>query len=232
MASGKKSEQQLDLSSEAAELNRDVLSSLAHELGGIASALDLRAAAMSRTIPDQDMTALRDIAEEVRLATRAARFAQGADGSGMLNPMRRQSLEQWWRLTGRFTGAVLPRGVQVEPLFSEANMTGTQASALTWLWLAGCKEIAERGITTPATVLLKGGSDGDVVTLMAELSRNRVEDTNGIKSRWSSYAARIAREVGVTAPSWTFEDDMVRWRLSVPTAIEGASPGQVSGNWV
>ena len=231
MASGKKSEHHLDLSSEAAELNRDVLSSLAHELGGIASALDLRAAAMSRTIPNQDMTALRDIAEEVRLATRAARFAGGEDGSGMLNPLRRQSLEQWWRLTGRFTGAVLPRGVQVESLFTEAQLNATQASGLTWLWLAGCKEIAERGITTPATVILRGGADPDGVTLLAELNRERVEDTNGVKSRWSSYAARIAREVGVTPPSWTFDNDMVRWRLTLPTANEGASPGQVSGNW-
>ena len=226
MASGKKSEQALDLSMEAAELNRDVLSSLAHELGGIASALDLRAAAMSRTLPDQDMTALRDIAEEVRLATRAARFARGADGFGMLNPMRRQSLEEWWRLTGRFTGAVLPRGVQVEPQFTEAQMTAMQASALTWIWLAGCKEIAERGITTPATILLKGGADvsaaagssaANSVTLVAELNRDRVENTNGVKSRWASYVARVARDLGVTPPVWTFDDDLVCWRLTVPT---------------
>ena len=218
MASGKKSEQQLDLSVEAVELNRDVMSSLAHELGGIASALDLRAAAMSRTLPDQDMTALRDIAEEVRLATRAARFARGADGFGMMNPMRRQSLEEWWRLTGRFTGAVLPRGVQVEPQFAEAQITATQASALTWLWLAGCKEISERGITTPATVLLKGGTAaGSNVTLLAELDRHKVEDTNGIKSRWSNYAARIAKEVGVTPPAWTFDMDRVHWQVTIPT---------------
>jgi hypothetical protein len=228
LASGKRIEHQLDLSVEAAELNKDVLSSLAHELGGIASALDLRAAAMSRTLPDQDMTALRDIAEEVRLATRAARFAHGADGLGMLNPMRRQSLEEWWRLTGRFTGAVLPRGVHVEPQFTEAQMTATQASALTWIWLAGCKEIAERGITAPASLLLKGGTDrssldgsadaGSSVTLLAEIDRSRVDDTNGTKSRWSNYAARIAREAGVAPPTWTVDDDLVRWRLTVPTS--------------
>lgn len=230
MDSGQKSENRLDLSAEAAELNIGVLSSLAHELGGIASALDLRAAAMARTIPDQDMTALRDIAEEVRLATRAARFAGGADGFGMLNPMRRQSLEEWWRLTGRFTGAVLPRGVHVEPLFTVSQITAPQASVLTWIWLAGCKEIAERGITAPATVMLKGGADRNAledpsdagtssVTLVAELDRRRVEGTNGIRSRWSTYAARIAREAGVTPPSWTSDGDMVRWRLTVPDLI-------------
>jgi hypothetical protein len=80
LASGKKPASPLDLSAENAELNRDVISTLAHELGGIASALDLRAAAMARSIPDQDLVALREIAEEVRMATRAARFARGPDG--------------------------------------------------------------------------------------------------------------------------------------------------------
>jgi hypothetical protein len=54
------------------------------------------------------------------------------------------------------------------------------------------------------------------VTLLAELERKKVEDGNGIQSRWSSYAARIAREVGVTPPAWSFDDDMVRWRFTVP----------------
>jgi hypothetical protein len=101
LASGKKRAIALDLTAESAELSRDVLSTLAHELGGIASALDLRVAAMARVIGEQDLHALREIAEEVRMATRAARFARGPDGSGMLNPMRRQSLDEWWRLTGR-----------------------------------------------------------------------------------------------------------------------------------
>lgn len=227
LASGKTKQSPQDLSAEAAELNRDLLSSLAHELGGIASALDLRAAAMARTLPDQDTTALRDIAEEVRLATRAARFARGADGFGMLNPMRRQSLEEWWRLTSRFTGAVLPRGVQVEPQFAPVQMTAAQGSALTWIWLAGCKEIAERGVTTPAKLILKGGAErsgvngsadpgSDVVTLVAELDRDHVTDLDGAKSRWSRYAARMARESGVKPPSWTFDEDIARWRVSVP----------------
>ncbi len=227
MASGNRKQSPLDLSAEAAELNHDVLSSLAHELGGIASALDLRAAAMSRTLPDQDMSALRDIAEEVRLATRAARFVRGADGFGMLNPMRRQSLEDWWRLTGRFTGAVLPRGVHVEPQFTAAQLTAAQGSALTWIWLAACKELDERGVTTPATVLLKGAAEpgaltgsadasNGAVTLVAELDRQRIADTNGVTSRWSRHAARMAREVGVEPPSWTLEGDVVRWRLTVP----------------
>jgi hypothetical protein len=225
LASGKQKQDSIDHSVEAAELNRDVLSSLAHELGGIASALDLRAAAMSRTIPDQDTTALRDIAEEVRMATRAARFARGSDGFGMLNPMRRQSLDEWWRLTSRFTAAVLPRGVQVEPRFSEAHVSATQASSLTWLWLAACKELGEKGLTPPATVILGGGGasgNGPVdngnfaVALVAEVDPDRIPSTNGTNSRWSPFVARIAKELGVEAPFWQAEPDKVRWRVTIP----------------
>lgn len=220
MASSKKYKSELDLSVEAAELNRDVLSSLAHELGGIASALDLRAAAMSRTIPDQETSALRDIAEEVRLATRAARFARGSDGFGILNPMRRQSLDDWWKITCRFTGSVLPRGVHVEPHFSEAQLTADEASATTWIWLAACKDIAERGLTTPARISLKGsrgsGDAGGGVTLLAEVDRQNIPSLNGEKSRWQRYAARIAKGAGVKSPSWEVDGEVVRWRFTIP----------------
>lgn len=219
MASSRKYKSELDLSVEAAELNRDVLSSLAHELGGIASALDLRAAAISRTIPDQETSALRDIAEEVRLATRAARFARGSDGFGILNPMRRQSLEDWWKVTCRFTATVLPRGVHVEPHFSEAQLTAGEASAMTWIWLAACKDIVEKGLTTPARIVLRGSGGGGEVggaTLLAELDRQSAPSLNGIKSRWERYAARIAKGAGVKAPSWELTNETVRWRFTIP----------------
>lgn len=220
MASSKKYKSELDLSAESAELNRDVLSSLAHELGGIASALDLRAAAMSRTIPDQETAALRDIAEEVRLATRAARFARGSDGFGILNPMRRQSLDDWWKITCRFTASVLPRGVHVEAHFSEGQLTAAEASAMTWIWLAACKDIVERGVGTPARILLRGnagsGEAGRGATLIAELDRQSVPSPNGEKSRWERYAARLAKGAGVKAPSWEVDGESVRWRFSIP----------------
>lgn len=219
MASGKKRANTWDLTAEYAELNRDVISTLAHELGGIASALDLRAAAMSRTIPEQDLLALREITEEVRMATRAARFARGMDASGMLNPLRRQSLEEWWKLTRRFTAGVLPRGVEIELHFSEAHLTAAQASALTWIWLAGCKEIGERGLVTPARLVLHGGPGGNgtnTVTLLAELDTDRFADADQSGGRWSRHAARIAKTMGVQPPSWEHEGGKLRWVCVVP----------------
>lgn len=218
MASGKRSGNPWDLTAESAELNRDVISTLAHELGGIASALDLRAAAMARSIPDIDLAALREIAEEVRMATRAARFARGPDGNGMLNPMRRQSFEDWWKLTGRFTASVLPRGVAVEPQFSGAHFTTEQASALTWIWLAACKQVSERGFTTPATVRLIGGPgvEGAIASLAAETDAGQVGPPVRATFRWSRYAAKVAKVLGIDPPEWELKDGFLRWRIQLP----------------
>ena len=219
MASGKKRAKTWDLTAENAELNRDVISTLAHELGGIASALDLRAAAMARSIPDQDLTALREIAEEVRMATRAARFVRGPDGSGMLNPNRRQSLVEWWRLTSRFTASVLPRGVAVEPQFSDFNVTAEQGSSLTWIWLAGCKELSERGMTTPATVRLTAQTvaNGDAGSwLIAETDASHVGEEQGSPKRWSRYTARMSQALGVDPPVWEEKAGTLRWRVRLP----------------
>lgn len=219
MASGKKRASSLDLSAENAELNRDVISTLAHELGGIASALDLRAAAMARSIPEQDLGALREIAEEVRMATRAARFARGPDGSGMLNPMRRQSLEEWWRLSGRFTASVLPRGVAVEPRFADLTLTAEQASILTWIWLAGCKELSERGLTTPATLRLtadRAATDGAETWLVAETQHESFGSGDGSPKRWSRYAAKLSKALGVDPPDWHEDAGILRWRIRLP----------------
>jgi hypothetical protein len=219
LASGKKRASPLDLSAENAELNRDVISTLAHELGGIASALDLRAAAMARTIPDQDLGALREIAEEVRMATRAARFARGPDGSGMLNPMRRQSLEEWWRLTGRFTASVLPRGIAVEPRFADLTLTAEQASLLTWIWLAGCKELGERGLTSPATLHLtaeRTPTEGGASWLVAETRNDSFGSGGRSPQRWSRYAAKLAKVLGVDPPDWHEDAGTLRWRIRLP----------------
>jgi len=218
LASGRIGKFGLDLSPENAELTRDVLSALAHELGGIASALDLRAAAMSRTIPDQDVTALRDIVEEVRMSTRAARFARGPEGSGVLSPARHQTLAEWWRLTSRFSSSVLPRGVAVEAQLSEGQLNAPQSSALTWIWLAACKEIAERGIVPPCTIMIRadpGTESGKGVTLVAELNSDRLSSPDGTSSRWLKYATKHAKELGVTPPSWEQDGAVTRWKCQL-----------------
>jgi hypothetical protein len=219
---GKSTGEQKKSSGEAAELTRDVLSVLAHELGGIASALDLRAHVISSTIPTPDLTALRDLAEELRVATRAIRLVRGPDGIGSLNPSRRQSLAEWWKLARRFVSIVTPRGTTVETRFSEVQVTASQASALTWLLLAALKELAERGVSTPCTLSVSDGQSDDDgrTTLVAEIEKERVSSTSKGALRWTKYAARIAQENGVRAPVWADEGAMLRWRCDIPAEEE------------
>jgi hypothetical protein len=218
LASGRRGKKVRDLTVQSLELNRDVLSAVAHELGGIASALDLRAAAMSSTIPQQDLAALRDLAEELRMVTRSVRFARGTDGFGTLDPTRPQALGDWWKFAVRFTSVVLPRGITVESRFSDGHLNAAAASGLTWLWLAACKELRERGIVSPCTVHLHGESGGNgsnAVTVTAEVDSDRFPSGNGSASRWMHYAAGVAQDIGVTAPSWERAGSVVRWRCTV-----------------
>ena len=218
MASGRRKEIENLNGGEAGELARDVLSVLAHELGGIASALDLRAHVISGSIPPPDLLAFRELVEEIRLATRAIRLVRGPDGSGTLNPGTRQPLADWWKLTSRFLSVVLPRGVAIESRFSGGELDAAQGSAATWLLLAACKELAERRILTPSTISVSGGpapENGPGVALLAEISADRLSSPASESSRWARYASKVARDRGVKVPRWEQEGPLLRWRCAV-----------------
>lgn len=218
MARGKRKDQREGPSAEAAELTRDVLSVVAHELGGIAGALDLRASALTGTTPDPDLNALRGLAEELRVATRAVRLARGTDGTGTLGASKPQSLENWWKLVSRLTAIVLPRGVAIESGFSGGQVSPSQSPSLTWLWLAACKDLGERGIIAPATVTLRGGGAGpgnEGVTLVAEIKVDRLTAADSSTSRWSRYGAAIATELGTAQSAWERDGDQLRWRCVI-----------------
>jgi hypothetical protein len=219
LASGRRKEVENRNGGEAGELARDVLSVLAHELGGIASALDLRAHVIAASIPSQDLTAFRELAEELRLATRAIRLVRGPDGSGTLNPAKKQPISEWWKLTSRFLSVVLPRGVAVETQISGGELNATQASTLTWLLLTACKELAERTILMPATIVVRGASIGngeDGIELSVEIGADRLSSSSlRQSSRWKRYASKVARERGVTAPRWERDAALLRWQCTV-----------------
>lgn len=197
---------------ESMELARHALSSVAHELGGIASALDLRAGVISGTVSAQDVAALRALVEELRFATRAVRLVRGPDGSGTLDPAKRQSLADWWRLTSRFVSNVLPRGVSVDARVEEGVLDAEQASALTWLLLAACKELAVRGIITPSSVALRVvTTDGNGTTLVLEIDSGTLSSGDDESARWSRYAANLAAQRDMSPPRWEQDGSRVRW---------------------
>jgi hypothetical protein len=210
-------EEKMLTGSEGGELVSHALSALAHELGGITGALDLRATALTGTISAQDLTALRLLVDELRQATRVVRLIRGPDGSGNLNPSRSLSLADWWRMSARFVTNVLPRGVAVDARMEDGQLDAEQASALTWILLAGCKILSERGIRTPGTITVRGGqapSTGAVAIVVASPAE-QVPAQTGEGSRWLHYARRLAEVRGMSPPLWEEDGSHVRWTCTV-----------------
>ena len=204
---------------EAMELARDALSSVAHELGGIATALDLRASVISGSISAQDVAALRALVEELKAATRSVRLVRGPDGSGTLDPAKRRSLDDWWRLTSRFVSTVLPRGVSVDAKVDDGNLDAEQASALTWLLLAACKELAVRGIRTPSSVAVRvETSDGDGTTVALEVDSGTLTSGGDGSGRWARYVTELAAQRDMSPPRWEQDGSRVRWTCTVKQA--------------
>lgn len=201
-------------SAEGAELNDAVCSVVAHELGGISGALDLRATALTRTIPPNDVAALRGLAEEIRASSRAVRLLRGADSSGKLNPARQQNLGDWWRLASRLTRVILPGGNTVNATFDDSPLNPGHSPALTWIWLSACKELAENSAERGSTVTLRGSSDAGTIHLRAEVPGSLPPQN----SRWSQHAARIAATIEATAPRWESGSGVVSWTFSLPAA--------------
>ncbi len=208
-----------NMAPETAELNHAVFTAIAHDLGGIAGALDLRASALAHIIPEADGLALHTLSDQVRLANRGVRLVRGpSDGGDLLMPSRTQSLEEWWALTSGFTNVVLPRGVGVEVRWDTVHrLSAPRAASLTWVWLAACKELVEIGIAVPCTVSLRGAGLGEDIVLTAELPGDRVVLKNGSQrqSRWRRYAEQVAGGQGMSMQGWKKVDDLTQWRCAL-----------------
>ena len=201
-------------SPEGVELNDAVCSVLAHELGGIAAALDLRSAALVRTIPPNDVAALRGLADEVRASSRIVRLLRRPDVSGKLGPAKYHTLDDWWRLASKFSRNVL-RGATFNATFGESRINPQDANVLTWVWLASCKVLAEKHNEDAPSVTLGGSTDGGLIKLRAEIPASRVPEA---ASRWSRYAARVAATIDAAPPRWQHEAGVVSWSFSLPAA--------------
>jgi hypothetical protein len=199
-------------SAEDTELNDAVLSVLAHELGGIAGALDLRAAALARTIPPNDVAALRGLAEEVRASTRAVRLLRGADASGTLNPSRQPTLNDWWRLASKVSRVVLPSRTVVNATFDESRLNVGHQHTLTWVWLAACKDLAEAQADEAAAITLRGMLEAGMISFRAEVPGVSVPPS----SRWTQHAATLAASIEAESPRWDSQAGVVSWSFSLP----------------
>ncbi|MFN8571191.1 MAG: hypothetical protein U0132_03985 [Gemmatimonadaceae bacterium] len=214
---------------EAAELHRDSFSVLAHDLGSIASALALRADALATLVPGTDVAALHALSEQIRDANRTARLLKGPARSSVVAPHRSTTVDDWWRLTHRLAVAVLPRGVRLETRFANAVLSNADASVLTHIWLASCKDLVARGLHAPGTIVLSvspAQDHPDMTMLLAEVGPQEwlPPDTSRAGSRWHRYAARLARLQEATLAWWHVRDNgSMEWSCAFPIVREPTS---------
>ncbi|MEO6445478.1 MAG: hypothetical protein ABIZ91_17525 [Gemmatimonadaceae bacterium] len=197
-----------------AELLREVLGSLAHDLGGMSSALALRADALGPEARTSDAAALHDIADEMRSLGRHLRFLRGPRGAEAASPVNAGSLHTWWSVMERVGGSCLVRGVALEGEIAELQVTPEQAYALTFVVLALFRDLVRRGLKGPAAVRLIAQQDGDGAAMLVRAVRpdGTPVPLRRRESGWSSYARRRAQAAGLQLEA---HDDAQRIRMPV-----------------
>ncbi len=119
-----------------AELLRNVLDTVTHDLGGLSSALALRADVMQRSAPSAAADACSAIAGELRSLGAQLREMSGPRGPGTLSPTPTGSLRRWFALITRFGQPLLGRGVALRGEVDDVNIGSAAAHALTYIVLA------------------------------------------------------------------------------------------------
>lgn len=125
-----------------AELLRGVLSTTAHDLGGLASALSLRADVIELDAASEAGSALRRIATELRTLGHDVRAFRSSEGGDTLSPTRSGSLVEWLAGVMRYGRPVLPRGSTLDGVAPDATIEASAAHELTYIALAVLHHIA------------------------------------------------------------------------------------------
>lgn len=180
-----------------AELMRDALGAAAHDLGGASSALGLRLDALGASPTAEERKALAAIAEEVRVLGRQLRQLRGPRGAETLAPGRSASLRTWWPLIERFGKAVLGRGVSLEGLVDDSELSPPQFHALTYAVLGLCRDVNEREVS-PATLTLTGERSGGTIVVRLRLTSaaGEVMPFGDSATPWGGYARDTAGAAG------------------------------------
>lgn len=127
---------------------RDVLGTAAHDIGGLASALALRA----ETIASADGQALAAIALELRLLGRQLRQLRGPGGGELLAPTASGNIPSILALVERFGRGALCRGISLIVQSVDQVVPPGAGDALTYGLLAVLRALRDAELERPAVV--------------------------------------------------------------------------------
>lgn len=180
-----------------AELLRNVLDTVTHDLGGLSSALALRAEVMQRAAPSPAVDACGAIARELRSLGAQLREMSGPSGPGTLSPVPTGSLERWFALVRRFGQPLLGRGVSLRGEVDDVFIGAAASHELTYIVLALFNALreGEQPAHTEIGVSSERG-DGSVTLRLGARSAQQpvamVEDADDEWWRWAVQRAASA----------------------------------------
>lgn len=202
---------------EAAELYRDVMFLVVHELGGVSSALGLRAEALSSVLPDSDRAALQGLSEQIREINRLLRLVQGFQNEAMMSPTKEAPIREWWRLIPRLLGAVLPRNIAIQHRLGASTLTPSEANVLALLLMLAGRDLTTRGFKGPAQLMVEvePTDAGTVVCLSVDQAAWPGDGNGRATRRWHRYAQRIAKPANAHVEWWTERDGTMVWTCTI-----------------
>lgn len=179
-----------------AQLIRDVLGTAAHDIGGLASALALRA----ETMASAESQALATIANELRHLGRQLRQLRGPGGGELLAPTASGSIPSILALVERFGRGALGRGMTLIVQSVDQVVPPVAGDALTYGLLAVLRAIREAELQRPAVVHVVATSpEPDVVRIAVRVTDadERARPWPDRQLQWLALAERLLDRAGL-----------------------------------
>ncbi|WP_337172807.1 hypothetical protein [Gemmatimonas aurantiaca] len=199
---------------ETAQLQRDIVRAVTHDLGSIAGALALRAElgdGRDSAAAEKQKMVLKSLAEQIRAAMRLLEVVRGGDGRSEMGANRSAPAGWWLEQLQRLVMTILPRGstghVSGVEHASALNLSEQEIAALTMLGLAALHHMQIRGENGSVVFGIRvererspaNGPEGLTLSITMEagfLADGRSPRLRARRSRWQRYADAQVRELG------------------------------------
>lgn len=213
-------------SREAAQLQRDIVATVVHDLTSITSALSLRVDATRGMLGERDVQAVAALTAQLRAATKPLVWLRGSPGRGALSPARVIHVSDWWQHMLQVICALLPRGSQVLPpgdttLASGVTVSADELALLSMLLLGACRHVVDIDATAAVSVTVTlPRMSGNTLELAVELEprgESALDVLATKATRWKRFCARTATRTGASMQWWARAESTSPWRWTVHT---------------
>lgn len=169
---------------------RNVIATTAHDIGGLASALLLRADVLEHGSADTTVRAMRSIAGEIRVLGQQLRALRAADGADTLAPSQNGAALHWAAGVTRFGVGLLPRGSAIDCKVDDTIIPHGLAQPLWFISLSLLGAIAEEWPDTRFAVQIDSERQTDLVALTfgATVKGQRFDVTPAMRGTWWQWA--------------------------------------------